>query len=162
MYLNRANDEDKEMVESWKEDANGMLTFVRRQNISHSFAYNVWIIDWSILCRGRGIARVVRPKSFAEPTNNHKFLSRTYLSTTEWDTAFHPVELIRPQSAIHDAWIGRLGQRALVLESGHEPDLRSLVHLTATVGASLSKGGLPTLQPPQASAYSCVLQERSR
>jgi hypothetical protein len=41
MYLKRASDEDKEMVESWKEDANGMLTFVRLQDISHYFAYNV-------------------------------------------------------------------------------------------------------------------------
>ena len=100
MYLNRASDEDKEMVESWKEDANGMLTFVRLPNISLYFAYNVKIIDWSILCCSRSIARVVRPKSLAEPPNNHKFLSCKYLSATEWVAAFHPVEPIRPQSAI--------------------------------------------------------------
>ena len=41
MYLNRASDEDKEMVESWKEDANGMLTFVRLQTASHTSACDV-------------------------------------------------------------------------------------------------------------------------
>jgi hypothetical protein len=41
MYLNRASDEDKEMVESWKEDANGMLTFVRLQTTPHISAYNL-------------------------------------------------------------------------------------------------------------------------
>jgi hypothetical protein len=41
MYLSMVYHKDNEMVKSWKEDANGMLTFVRLQNISHSFAFNV-------------------------------------------------------------------------------------------------------------------------
>jgi hypothetical protein len=41
MYLNRVRDEDKEMVESWKEDAIGMLTLVRLQTASHTSACDV-------------------------------------------------------------------------------------------------------------------------
>ena len=41
MYLNKVLDEDKEMVDSWKDDANGMLTFVRLPIVSHTPAYNV-------------------------------------------------------------------------------------------------------------------------
>ena len=41
MYLNRASDEDGEMVGSWKEEANGVLTFVRLQTTSHSSSYNL-------------------------------------------------------------------------------------------------------------------------
>ena len=41
MYLSKVYYKDNEMVKSWKEDANGMLTFVRHQNISHTLAFNV-------------------------------------------------------------------------------------------------------------------------
>ena len=166
MYLNRASDEDKEMVESWKEDANGMLTFVRLQTTPHTSAYNLRIVDGSILCCGRCIARSVRPKSSAEPASHFKLLSRTSLSgrisATEWIQTSHPVELDRPHRAIHTAFLERLGQRALVLESGHESDLRPTVDFATAVGASISKGRLSTLQPLQESTYSCVLQERCR
>ena len=166
MYLNRASDEDKEMVESWKEDANGMLTFVRFQTTPHPSAYNLRIIDRSILCCGRSIACSVRPESSAEPAGHLKFLSRTSLSSRvsaiEWVPTFHPVELDRPHRAIHTAFLERLGQRALVLESGHESDLRPTVDIVTAMGASISKGRLPTLQPLQESTHSCVLQERCR
>ena len=119
MYLNRAHDEDKEMVEGWKEDANGMLTFVRLQIASHSSAYNIYALDWSILCCGCGIARVVRTKPSAEFAGHLEFLSRKYLSTTEWVQSSHPVELGQPHRAIFSDFLERLGQLPLDLESGH-------------------------------------------
>ena len=103
MYLERAIEQDNKMVESWKGDADGMLVFVGLQATSHTFAYNVEIVDWSILCFSRGIARSVRPQYSAKPAGHHKFLSRTYLSTTEWLPTSHPVELDRPHPAIYCA-----------------------------------------------------------
>ena len=35
MYLDRAIEEDKNMVESWKGDAEGMLVFVRLQTLPY-------------------------------------------------------------------------------------------------------------------------------
>ena len=56
MYLDRAIEEDRRMVESWKGDADGMLVFVGLHTTSHTSAYNLEIVDWSLLCRGRSIA----------------------------------------------------------------------------------------------------------
>jgi hypothetical protein len=36
MYLDKVNKEDERMVESWKGDADGMLTFVGLQTTSHT------------------------------------------------------------------------------------------------------------------------------
>lgn len=41
MYLDRAIEEDTDMVESWKGDAEGMLVFVRLHVISH-FLHITW------------------------------------------------------------------------------------------------------------------------
>jgi hypothetical protein len=78
VYLERALVEDKNMVESWKEEADGTLVFVGLQTTSHTSAYNVEIIDWSILCCGRGIARTVRPECSAEPAGHISHLSRKH------------------------------------------------------------------------------------
>ena len=120
MYLDRAIEEDKEMVESWKGDAEGMLVFVSLQTTFCTSVYNLYV-GWSILCLGRGIARIVRPKYSAEPPGYLKLLSRTYLSATFYptkrDPTSHPIEFVRvrPHGTVHSAYVGRLGQRALVL-----------------------------------------------
>ncbi len=141
MYLERAIEEDEKMVESWKGDAEGMLVFVSLHAASHPSAYNVHIIVWSLLCRGRGIARTVRPGYAAEFAGHLSFLSRTNLPAigypTEWVTAFHPLELVRPHPAILPAYVERLGQWVLVYESRHQFDLRPSSDDVTAMGASL-------------------------
>ena len=164
MYLDKAIEEDKSMVESWKAEADGLLIFVSLQTTSHTSAYDVETVDRSILCSGRGIACIVRPEYSAESTEHLKFLSCTYLPATfyysaRWLSASHSAEFVQPYRAILSAYVGRLGQRALVLKSGHQSDLRPIGDIATAVGTSLSKGclpRLPTLQPPQASTYSCI------
>jgi hypothetical protein len=163
MFLDRSIEEDNKMVESWEGDAKGMPVFVGLPITSHPSAYNQEIIECSTLCCGRGIAHVVCPEHSAEPTAHLSLLSRTYLSATiyptEWVPSFHPIELVQPHRAIHSAHVGRLGQRALVHESGHESYLRHIGDIGTAVGASLSNGRLPTfkLLPPQESTYPCIL-----
>jgi len=81
MYLDRVIEEDRRMVDSWKGDAEGMLTFVGPQTASHTSAYNLEIEDWSFLCRGRSIACRVYPGYSAELAGHLGLLSRAYLST---------------------------------------------------------------------------------
>jgi hypothetical protein len=50
MYLNRPEDEDRNMAESWKYDADGMLVFVGFR------AYNIENADRFALCRRCSIA----------------------------------------------------------------------------------------------------------
>ena len=161
MYLDRAIAEDKEMVESWKGDADRTLVFVSLPTTSHTSAYNLEIVDWCFLCYGRGFACNDCPEYSAESAVHLSLLSRTYLSatfySTEWVPGSHPVELVQPHRAIHSTQVGRLGQWALVLESGHQSDLRPIGDIGTAVGASLSKGSLPSLQPPQESTHSCIL-----
>jgi hypothetical protein len=149
MYLDRAIAEDKEMVESWKGDAEGMLVFVRLQTAPHTSAYNLEIVDWSLLCCGRGITRNIRPNYSAQPTGHLIVLSRTYLSAniypTEWISTSHPLKLDRPYRAIRSAYIRRLGQRALVLKSRHQSDVWPIGDIVTAMVAALSKGRLPTL-----------------
>ena len=160
MFIGRAYKEDKEMVDGWHDDAEGVILFVGLLTTSHASAYNVEIVDWSILCCGRSIAHAVRPEYSAEPAGHIRFLSRPYLSgpfyPTEWVPTFHPIELVRPQRIL-SAYMGRLGQRALVPESGHQYDLRPIGDIDTAVGASLSKACLPKLQPSQKSPHSRIL-----
>jgi hypothetical protein len=129
------------MVESWKEDTGGMLTFVGLQTTSHTSAYNLEILDWSLLCRGRNIACSVCPGYSAELAGRLSFLSRTYLSAifypVEWVPTFHSFNLVRPHRALFSASIERLGKRTLVLESCHHSVLRSISDIDTAVGTSL-------------------------
>jgi hypothetical protein len=150
MYLDRAIAEDKKMVESWKGDAEGMLVFVRlRITLPPILVYNIEIVDWSLLCCGRRITRIIRPNYAAQPTGHLVVLSRTYLSAivypTEWISTSHPLELERPYRAIRSAFIIRLGQRALVLKSRHQFDVWPIGNIVTTVGTALSNARLPTL-----------------
>ena len=99
MYLKKVNEEDRRMVESWKGDADGMLVFVGPQTTSHTSAYNLEIVDWSLLCRGRSIVISVHPGySATELAGRVSFLPRTNLSAVfypiEWVPAFHPLEFV--------------------------------------------------------------------
>ena len=100
MYLDRTITKDREMVESWKGDADKVLVFVSLHCISHTSTYNLEFVDWCVLCYGCGIARIVRPEYRAEPAGHLSVLSSTYLSATfyptEWLPTFHPVELVQP------------------------------------------------------------------
>jgi hypothetical protein len=141
MYLDRVIKDDRRMVESWKGDADGMLTFVGVQITSHTSAYNLEIVDWSLLCCGRRITLIIRPNYSAQPAGHLIILSRTYLSTiiypAEWISTSHPVKLGRPSRAIRSAYIRSLGQWALVLKSRPQSDLRPIGDIDTAMGASL-------------------------
>jgi hypothetical protein len=86
MYLNRVKEVDKNMAESWKGDADGMLVFVRLYHpISHFIVYDFKNIDGSILCFRCGIAGGDHPGHPAKPTGHVSLLSRKHLSATERD-----------------------------------------------------------------------------
>ena len=141
MYLDRVIEEDRRMVEGWKGDAEGMLTFVGLQITSHAAAYNLEITGWSLLCRGRSIACSDCPGYSAEPARHLSFLSRTYLSAifypAEWVPTFHSFKLIRPNRAVFSAYIECLGKRTLVFESCHQSVLRPIGDIATAVGTSL-------------------------
>ena len=121
MYINKVIEEDRRMVESWKGDADGMLTFVSVQTTSHNSAYNLEIVGWSLLCCGRGFTLIILPDYSAQLAGHIIVLSRTTLSTfinpAEWIPTSHPVNLVGPSQAIRPTYIGCLGQWALVLKS---------------------------------------------
>ena len=141
MYLDRVIEEDRRMVESWKGDADGMLTFVGLQTTSYTSAYNLQILDWSLLCRGRSIACGVYPGYSAELAGHLSFLSRTYLSAVfypaEWVPAFHSFHLDRPHPTFFSAYIECVGKRTLVFEPRHQSLLRPISDIAAAVGTSL-------------------------
>ena len=153
------------MAESWKGDAEGMLVFVSLCPTSHIFAYNIKNADRSILCCRRSVARGDHPRYSSEPAGHLSILSRNHLSATcpvEWHSNLHPILLVQPCRIIHTACLGRLGQWALVHELGHQHYLRRIGDVATAMGTSLSQSGLPTIQSPQASANSCILQEGCR
>jgi hypothetical protein len=121
MYLNRAKEVDKNMAQSWKGDADGMLVFVSPHSIHHAFAYNLENVDWFILCCRCGIARGHHPGYSAKLTGHIGLLSRKHLSATKWDPGSH---LAQSLSVIHPSYFGPLGQRALVYEPGYQSYLR--------------------------------------
>ena len=141
MYLDKAIEEDRRMVEGWKGDAEGMLTFVGLQITSHTSAHNLGIVDGSLLCRSRSIACSVYPGYSAEPAGHLSFLSRTYLSAilypAEWLPTFHSYNLVRPYSAFFPALIECLGERTLVSESCGQSVLRPIGDIAIAVGTSL-------------------------
>ena len=141
MYLDRVIENDQRMVESWKGDAEGMLTFVGLQATFHTSAYNLEIVDRSLLCCGRCITRFICPDYSTQPAGHHVVLSCTYLSAiiypTEWISTPHPLKLDRPYRAIRSAYIRHLGQRALVYESRHQSVLRFISNIATAVGTSL-------------------------
>jgi hypothetical protein len=125
-------------VKGWKEDADGMLTFVGLQTASRTSAYNLEFVDWSLLCRGRSIAFNLYPGYSAELTGHLSFLSRTNLSAifhpAEWVPTFHSFKLVRPHQAFFSFYIERLGKRTLVFESRHQSVLRPIGDIATAVG----------------------------
>jgi hypothetical protein len=80
MYLDRVFEEDNKMVESWKGDADGMLVFVGIQTTtSATSAFNVVILDWSLLRCDRNFAISICLRYSAELAKHVSFLSRIYL-----------------------------------------------------------------------------------
>jgi hypothetical protein len=141
MYLDGVIEEDRRMVENLKGDANGLLTFVGLQTTSHTSVYNLEIVDWCLLSRGRSIACSVYPGYSAELAGHLSFLSRTYLSAifypAKWVPTFHSFQLVRPHRALFSAYIGCLGKRTLVFESCHQSVLRPISDIDTAVGTSL-------------------------
>ena len=110
------------------------------------------------------MTRIIRPNYSAQPAGHLIVLSCTSLSAivypTERVSTCHPFNLDRSCRAICSAYISRLGQWALVLKPRHQFDVWPIGDVDTAVGTS--DGRPPTLQPPQASTYSCILQARCR
>jgi hypothetical protein len=77
MYLEMATEEDKKMAENWKDDADGILIFVRRYLLSLiSFSANSPVIDRSIFRCRRIVNLSVHPGPSTEPTGHLQLLPR--------------------------------------------------------------------------------------
>jgi len=158
MYLEMAEKVDKEMVERWKDDAEGMLTFVGFRSIPHSFEYNAGIVDWVVLSCRCGAARNVYPGHSTELAGHVGFVCCAYRSAAlaiQRNSA-------RSHPAIFSTYMVRLGQRALVDEPLYRSYLRTVGDLATTMGTSLSQGRLPTAKSSQASTHSRILFGGSR
>ena len=141
MYLDRVIEEDRRMVETWKGDADGILNSVSSQFTFHISAYNLEIVDWSLLRRGRRIACSVDPGYSAELAGHLSVLSRTYLSAIIYPAGrvptFHSFNLVRPHQTFFSTQIEYLGKRALVFESCHQSVLRPSGVVATIVGSPL-------------------------
>ena len=77
MYLDRVIEEDNKMMESWKGDVDGILVFVGFQTTtSGTCAFNVEILDWSLLCSDRNFVSSVDLGYSADPAKHVSFCSR--------------------------------------------------------------------------------------
>ena len=78
MYLDRAIAEDKTMVECWKEDAEGMLVFVRLQITIPNSVYNLKVVDWSLLCCRSSVTHKIHPTIQRNPHDTSYYPARIY------------------------------------------------------------------------------------
>ena len=76
-----ASEEDKKMAESWKDDADGILIFVRRYPLFQNFVHtNSLLVDWSILCCCCVVDLSVNSRPPAESTRYIQFLPLQHVS----------------------------------------------------------------------------------
>jgi len=67
MYLKLAGEQDKQMTENWKGDADGVLVFVSCHSMCATFTrIGPEPVDWFIFCLCHGIPCVIRPGPQAE------------------------------------------------------------------------------------------------
>ena len=93
MYLDRAEEEDKKMAESWKGDADGILVFVSAHLLSCPLLVDSRVTDWSFLRRCRVTAFGLRPGPPAGLSGHFSVLPREHLSVTlprKWIPGHHP------------------------------------------------------------------------
>ena len=80
MYSKAAEDEDNNMVEGWKKDAEGILIFVSPCVGIHIILFVNWkVIDRSILCCGRCTPRCDHPGPEARQSGYLRILSWEHL-----------------------------------------------------------------------------------
>lgn len=80
MYLKLAGEQDKDLAESWKGDADGILTFVSRHSTcAISTQIEPELEDWFILCRCRNISCGIRPGPQAKYPGHVSILPRKHL-----------------------------------------------------------------------------------
>ena len=124
MYCDAAEEEDKEMVERWQKDAEGILIFVSPHiGIHAALSINWKTIDRSILCRRRGTPGCDRRRSETKQSGYFCILSWEYLRVSrrpERNTCFRSLPC-RPTASVLSSEICRLGEFTLVLEPGHGP-----------------------------------------
>ena len=81
LYLEMASEEDKKMAENWKDDADGILIFVRRYHLFQNFIHaNSLPIDWSILCCCCIVNLSINSRPPAESTRYIQFLPLQHVS----------------------------------------------------------------------------------
>ena len=82
MYLERAEEEDKKMAESWKGDAEGILVFVSAHFLFCAYLVDSVVADRSFLRRCRVTAIGLHSEPPAELSRQFRILPREYLSVT--------------------------------------------------------------------------------
>jgi len=144
MYLDRVIEEDRKMVESWKGDAEGMLTFTGLFSAAVAALLAVSIPDIRPNSQDTSafyLAHIYQQSS-TQPNGSQPSIPSTLSDPT---LPFSP-----PTSSV---WVNGL----LVSESCRQSFLRPIGDIATAVGTSLRKGCLPTLPPSKASTYSCIL-----
>jgi hypothetical protein len=81
MYLEKAGEEDKKVVEGWKADADGILIFVRLCHLCLAALANATFIDWFILCCCRIVDLSIHPRHSTKPAGHLQLLPRKYISS---------------------------------------------------------------------------------
>ena len=162
IYSKAAEDEDNKMVERWQKDADGILIFVSPPSCRHAsiIAYNWNVIDWSILCRSRCPSCRDSPGSEAKQSGYLRILPWQHLSGScrpERNSLIHSFPY-RQATLVLSFEICRLGEFSLVLEPGHEPQLRFVGDIVTSMGTSVSPSvsAFP-VQSGKASTNACIL-----
>ena len=119
MYMGMAEEEDRDLAESWKADAEGILVFVRLYVLTPCFKLVLFFIDWFILrcCRLLDFGLDTGPPT--KPTGYLQLLPCKHIPDYRRPKSIQYLEF--PSclpAAIFSTLICRLGQFTLVLKSG--------------------------------------------
>ena len=154
MYLKRAKEEDEDMAKRWKDEADKVFLFVSvyiRCRTSHTHERVMLSVDRFVCCRRRVFDHGVNSNYPTKPTEYLQLLS-----------CKHPERIYSPEfksylpfsTTILSTDIWHLGQCTLVLELGHQLDMRYSRKFTTAMGTEIPRGDSATfkLQSTQASS----------
>jgi hypothetical protein len=162
MYLERAEEEDKKMAESWQGDAEGILVFVSA-DVFLVASTTLRAADWSFLRRCCDTTFDLHPGPPAEFSGFISILPREDISATlrgKWNPGRHSFIVVQPRCFVRCPEISCFGQLALVLEFGDQSHLCIAGNFAATVGETISQNHQPTVQSTQAGADPRILRRR--
>jgi hypothetical protein len=161
IYSDAAKHEDKEMVERWQKDAEGIVIFVSPRIGIHTSSHINWnALDRSILCRSCCAPCCDRPGPKTRHSGYLRILPWKHLSGSrrpERNTFIYSFPYSQTTSILSSE-ICCLGELPLVPELGHGPQLCFVGHIVTTMGTSISPSGSSCpVQSRKASANACIL-----